>query len=115
MYPSSCSDSSVASGSGSSAANDSYGCGGKVAKRVPGMKTLDSFVTCTGKNADEKTKIVIRKQTATLIASAQLPYRFVEQKSLKHFAQVFVDLGAAYGCVPASDFIARQKTVKVTL
>jgi len=41
----------------------------------------------------------------------QVTYRFVEQESLKHFAQTFVDLGAAYGRVPASDFITGQKTV----
>jgi len=66
----------------------------------------------TGKKVGEQTKILIRKWTATLVAAAQLPYRFVEQEPLKNFAQTFVDLGAAYGHVPASDFIAGCKIVR---
>jgi len=41
-----------------------------------------------------------------------LPYRFVEQEALKDFAQAFVDLGAAYGRIPASDLIVGRKTVR---
>ena len=109
--PSSCSDSSIASGSGSSVAGGSdSSCASKVVKRVPGMKTLDSFVKCTGKKVGEQTKMLIRKWTATLVAAAQLPYCFIEQESLKDFAQAFVDLGAGYGRVPASDLIAGRKT-----
>ena len=47
----------------------------------------------------------IRERTAALVTAAHLPYRFVKLESLKNFAQVFIDLGAAYGCVPALDFI----------
>ena len=64
------------------------------------------------KGPGEATKIGIRERTATLVAAAHLPYRFVELESLKHFAQAFIDLGAAYGCVPASDFIAGRLTVR---
>ena len=85
---------------------------GTVVRRVSGMKTLDSFVKRTGKKVGEATKIGIRERTATLVAAAHLPYRFVELESLKHFAQAFIDLGAAYGCVPASDFIAGRLTVR---
>ena len=111
--PFSCNDSSVASGSGSSVASGrDSSCASKVVERVPGMKTLDSFVKRTGKKVGEQTKTLIRKRTATLVAAAQLPYRFVEQESLKDFAQAFVDLGAGYGHVSASDFIAGRKTVR---
>jgi len=67
---------------------------------------------CTGKKVGEQTKILIHKQTITLVAAAQLSYRFAEQEPLKDFAQAFVDLGAAYGRVSASDFIAGRKTVR---
>ena len=49
---------------------------------------------------------------ATLVAAAHLLYRFVELESLKNFAQAFIDLGAAYGCVPASDFIAGRLMIQ---
>ena len=51
-------------------------------------------------------------RTATFVAAAHLPYRFVELESLKSFAQAFIDLRTAYGCVPASDFIAGRLTVR---
>ena len=82
-----------------------------VVRRVSGMKTLDSFVKRFGKKVGEETKMLIRKRTATLVAAAHLPYCFVELESLKNFIQAFTDLGAAYGCVPASDFIAGHLTV----
>ena len=78
--------------------------------RVSGMKTLDSFVKRSGKKVGEETKMLIRERTATLVAAAHLPYCFVELESLKNFTQAFIDLGAAYGCVPASDFIAGHLT-----
>ena len=60
--PSSCSDSSAASGSGNSVASGSDGsCASKVVKRVPGMMTLDSFVKRTGKKVGEQTKMLICK------------------------------------------------------
>ena len=80
-----------------------------VVRRVSGMKTLDSFVRRPGKKVGEETKMLIRERTAALVAAAHLPYRFVELESLKSFAQA---LGAAYGCVPASDFIAGRVTVR---
>ena len=46
-----------------------------------------------------------------MFAAARSPYRFVKQKSLKHFTQTFVGLGATYGHVPASDFIAGHRGV----
>ena len=55
--------------------------------------------------------MLIRKITAALVATAHLPYHFVELESLKSFAQAFIDLGAAYRCIPASDFIAGRVTV----
>ena len=82
-----------------------------VVRRVSGMKTLDSFVKRSGKKVGEETKMLIRERTAALVAAAHLPYRFVELESLKSFAQAFIDLGAAYGCVPSSDFIAGRVTV----
>lgn len=69
------------------------------------MKTLDSFVKRSGKKVGEA-KMLICERTATLVAGAHLPYHFVELESLKNFAQAFTDLGATYGCIPASDFIA---------
>jgi len=36
----------------------------------------------------------------------------VEQEPLKEFAQAFVDLGAVYGRVPASDFIVGRHAVR---
>ena len=75
------------------------------------MKTLDSFVKRSGKKVANETKMLIRERTGTLVAAAHLPYRFVELESLKNFAQAFIDLGAAYGCVPASDFIAGRLTI----
>lgn len=98
--------------SGSSVASGSDSSCGSIVRRVPGQKTLDSFVKRTGKKVGEPTKALIRKRTATLVAATQLPYRFVEQEPLIDFAQAFVDLGAAYGRVPASDLIVGRKTVK---
>jgi len=79
------------------------------------MKTLDSFVKHTGKKVSEQTKILIHKQAVSLVAAAQLPYYFVEQEPLKDFAQAFVDLGAAYRHLPASDFIAGHKSVRIDI
>jgi len=62
----------IVSGSGSSAMSGSDDFGRKVAKLFPGVKTLYSFVKHTGKKVDEQTKILICKQTATLVAAAQL-------------------------------------------
>jgi len=76
---------------------------------------LDSFlISSVNTYVCELTKMLICKQTATLGAAAQLLYRFVEQEPLKDFAQVFVDLGAAYRHVPASDFTftAGRKTIQ---
>ena len=58
-----------------------------------------------------ETKMLIRERTATLVVAAHLPYCFLKLESLKSFAQAFIDLGAAYGCVPASDFIAGRLMV----
>ena len=52
---------------------------------------------------------MICEQTATLIAAAQLPYRFVEQEPLK---EAFVNLGAVFGRVSASDFLVGRHTVR---
>jgi len=82
--PSSYSDSSVASGK-----DNSFG-----SKRVPGMKTQDNFAKCTGKKVGEQTKMLIRKQTATLVAAAQLPHIILLSKNhLKDSVQAFVVLG----------------------
>ena len=59
----------------------------------------------------EGTREAIHEKTATLVAAAHLPYRFVEQEALKNFAQAFVELGASHGCVPASEFIVGRLTV----
>ena len=95
--------------SGSESESDSSSTS-TVVRRVSGMKTLDSFVKRSGKKVGEETKMLIRERTATLVAAAHLPYCFVELESLKNFTQAFIDLGAAYGCVPASDFIAGHLT-----
>ena len=50
--------------------------------------------------------MVICERNAALVATAHLPFRFVELESFKNFTQAFIDLGAAYGCVPDLDFIA---------
>ena len=57
----------------------------------------------SGKKVGEGTRKEIREKTATLVAAAHLPYRFVEQEALKDFAQSFIELGASHGCVPASE------------
>ena len=41
-----------------------------------------------------------------------MPYRFVEHEALQNFAQAFVELGASYGFVPASEFIVGCLTVR---
>jgi len=82
-----------------------------VSKR-PCLNTLDSYVLRSGKKVGEGTRKVIREKTATLVAAAQLPYRFVEQDALKNFAQSFVELGASHGCVPASEFLVGRVTVR---
>ena len=56
--------------------------------------------------------MVIRERTSALVAAAHLPYSFVELESLRNFTQAFIDLGAAYWCVPASDFIVGRITVQ---
>ena len=38
------------------------------------------------KKVGEGTRKAIREKTATLVAAAHLPYRFVEQEALKNFA-----------------------------
>ena len=40
---------------------------------------------CSGKKVGEGTRKAIREKTATLVAAAHLPYRFVEQEALKGF------------------------------
>ena len=84
----------------------------RFARKAPGQKSLDSFVKRTGKKVGEPTRMFIRKQIATLVAIAQLPYPFVEQEPQKEFAQAFVDLGTVYERVPASDFIVGRHTVR---
>ena len=54
------------------------------------FKTLDSFVMRSGKKVGEGTQKKICEKTATLVAAAHLPYRFVEQEALKDFAQSFI-------------------------
>ena len=66
----------------------------KVSQR-PCFKTLDD-VTRSGKEVGEGTRKAIRGKTATLVAAAHLPYRFVEHQALKSFAQAFVELGASH-------------------
>ena len=56
--------------------------------------------------------MLIRERTTTLVAAAQLSYQFIEQEPLKEFAQAFIDLGAGYGRVSASDFIVGHHTVR---
>ena len=56
--------------------------------------------------------MLIHERTTALVAAARLPYRFVKLESLKNFTQVFIELGAAYGCVPTLDFIAGCVTVR---
>ena len=84
----------------------------KFVRKVPGQKTLDSFVKRMSKKVGEPTRMLIREWTATLVAAAQLPYRFIEQEPLKEFAQAFIDSGAVYRRVPASDFIVGCHTVR---
>ena len=50
-------------------------------------KAPDSSVGCIGKRIAEQTRTIsIREKTATLIASAHLPYRFVENEEFKKLA-----------------------------
>ena len=81
-------------------------------KNRPSLKTLDSYVMRSGKKVGEGIRKAIREKTATLVAAAHLPYRFVEHEALKNFAQAFVELGASHGCVPASEFIVGRLTVR---
>ena len=99
FVPSSCS--SHASVAGTDTESSSSSSTSTVVKRVSGMKTLDNFVKQSGKKVGEETKMLIRERTAAVVAAAHLPYCFVKLKSLKNFAQAFIVLDAAYGCVPA--------------
>jgi len=65
----------------------------------------------SGKKVGKGTGKKIRKKTATLVAAAHLPYRFVEQKALKDFAHSFIELDASHGCAPASEFIVGWLTL----
>ena len=74
-------------------------------------RTLDSFVKCSGKKVTTVVKNKIRERTATLVAAAHLPLRFVENTKLDKFAQTFVEIGALYGNVPASDLIVSYNRI----
>ena len=50
-------------------------------------KTLDSFVKRSGKKVTVVAKDKIRERIAALVASAHVPYRFVENTELDKFAQ----------------------------
>ena len=57
----------------------------------PCFKTLDSYVTRSGKKVREGTRKVIREKTATLIAAAHLPYRFVEHQASGSLAMIHIN------------------------
>ena len=46
-----------------------------------------------------------------MVAAAHLPYCFVENNELYKFAQSFIEVGALYSNVPASDLIISRTTV----
>ena len=75
-------------------------------------RSLDSFIKCSGKKVNATIKNKIRERTAALVAAAHLPYRFVENNELDKFAQSFIEVGALYGNVPASDLIVSRTTVR---
>ena len=102
------------SGSSSSSSSSSSKCSSTSSKAIqrPSLKTLDSYVMRSGKKVGEGIRKAIREKTATLVAAAHLPYRFVEHEALKNFAQAFVELGASHRCVPASEFIVGRLTVR---
>ena len=103
---------STCSSSGSSSSSSKCSSTSSKAIQRPSSKTLDSYVCYTfGKESWEGIRKAIREKTATLVATAHLPYRFVEHEALKNFAQAFVELGASHGCVPASEFIVGRLTV----
>ena len=67
-----------------------YSSNSKVNQR-PCFKTLDSYVTRTGKKVSEGTRKVIREKTATLVAVAHLPYRFVEHQASGSLAMIHIN------------------------
>ena len=81
-------------------------------KSTIATRTLDSFIKRSGKKVNATTKNKIRERTAALVAAAHLPYRFVENNELDKFAQSFIEVGALYGNVPASDLIVSPTTVR---
>ena len=103
---------STCSSSGSSSSSSKCSSTSSKAIQRPSLKTLDSYVMRSDKKVGEGIRKAIREKTATLVAAAHLPYRFVEHEALKNFAQAFVELGASHGCVPASEFIVGCLTVR---
>ena len=57
----------------------------------PCFKTLDSYVTRSGKKVREGTRKVIPEKTATLVAAAHLPYRFVEHQASGSLAMIHIN------------------------
>ena len=75
-------------------------------------RTLDSFVKRSGEKVAVVAKDKIRERITALVASAHLPYRFVENTELDKFAQSFIEIGALYGNISASDLIVSRTTVR---
>ena len=97
---------STSSSSSSTETIDSEG------KSTSVTRTLDSFVKCSGKKVNATTKNKIRERTAALVAAIYLPYHFVENNELDKFAQSFIEVGALYGNVLASNLIVSRTTVR---
>ena len=75
-------------------------------------RTLDSFVKRSGKKVTVVAKDKICERIVALVASAHLPYRFVENTELDKFAQSFIEIGALYGNIPTSDLIVSRTTIR---
>ena len=75
-----------------------------------GNITMDSFVKRSSMKVSEKIRKNMQEHTSILVTMAHLPYCFVEQDTLKEFAQAFVNLGASYGRVSAEQFIVGRLT-----
>ena len=71
----SASESTCFSSSSSSISSSSSNSGSRVSQRFS-FKTLDSYVTHSGKKVREGTRKAIREKIATLVATTHLPYRF---------------------------------------